>query len=290
MKSIGVFSILVLSIFLSNKGLTQPIVNAGNDTVFCASSWQDAIIGGDPSASGGTSPYTYAWSAAYKYGGKTYSASDMLNDTTIATPAFTSPFHDSAMFYLTVRDLKDSVMIDSILVKFSWYIACLGECKEYIKLGDSVKLGHCVSGGIHPLIFSWSPVASLSDPSSETPWAKPKVNTTYELIIADAIGCQARSICKVYIDPSSIQDQYSIGRYVEIFPNPVEHEITISVNHPEYIGSTLKILSAEGKLVKTICLNQSKVTVMVEDLSPGVYLYQCRSNDGIIVNGKLLIK
>ncbi len=201
MKFVKVIIMVLLSIFLSNKCFSQLVADAGNDTAFCASNWEGASIGGNPSAIGGTEPYIYAWSAEYKYAGRTYTASHMLVDTTVANPVFTGYFQDSAVFHLAVTDSKDSIAFDSVTVRFSQYIMCLGECRIEIALGDSVKIRQCcISGGIPPYQFSWTPVESLSDPTTESPWAKPQVNTTYELVLTDSIGCQAKSYSTVVVD------------------------------------------------------------------------------------------
>ncbi len=192
---------LILVIAVSNICYSQVVADAGNDTAFCDSKWEEAGIGGNPSAQGGTEPYTYAWSAEYEYAGRTYTASHMLVDTTVANPVFSSYFHDSAVFHLSVTDAKDSIAYDSVSVRFSQFLICLGECRTEIALGDSVKIRQCcVSGGIPPYQYSWTPVESLSDPTSETPWAKPQANTTYKLVLTDSIGCQATTNSTVLVD------------------------------------------------------------------------------------------
>jgi hypothetical protein len=268
----------------------QLIVDAGNDTAYCASDWQNVTIGGHPSALNGVPPYTYAWSTNYSYAGLTFTASFMFDDTTIANPVFKSLFHDSAVFYLTVKDNTDSVAFDSVKVRFSEFVVCLGECRNYIQLGDSVKLWHCVSGGIPPYQYSWIPEGSLSDPNFETPWAKPLSNTTYELLITDAIGCQIQSNCMVFINPSSIKVFDSYDFHLNIFPDPVVDNIHISINSPEYVNSTLEIFNSEGKLIKQISIKESIITVEVLDIPPGIYVYQWRSINETTEVGKFVIK
>jgi hypothetical protein len=290
MKSTVLLSILYLSIFLPSMSFAQLIADAGKDTAFCASDWQNASIGGDPSAINGTPPYTYAWSTNYSYAGLTFTASFMLEDTTIANPVFKSPFHDSVVFYLIVKDINNSVALDSVKIRFSEFVGCLGECRHYIQLGDSVKLGHCISGGIPPFQYSWIPEESLSDPNSETPWAKPLSNTTYELLITDAIGCQIQSNCMVFINLSSIKVFDSEDCYLNIYPNPVGDKINISINSPEYLNSTLEIFNFEGKLIKKISIKEYTITIEVMDIPPGIYVYQWRSINETTETGKFVIK
>ena len=200
MKQLSIIIVLLAPLFLSNVCFSQVIADAGTDRAFCSSDWEEASIGGNPSAIGGTEPYSYAWSAEYKYAGRTYTASHLLVDTTVANPVFSSYFHDSAVFHLTVTDSKDSIAYDSVKVRFSEYIICLGDCRDEISIGDSAKLGHCIVGGIPPFQYSWTPEESISDPTSESPWVKPKSTTLYELVLTDSIGCQTQFYCKVWVD------------------------------------------------------------------------------------------
>ena len=150
-------------------------------------------------------PYTYAWSAEYEGITRIFTASWMLEDTTVSNPIFKKgAIPDSVILYLTVIDANDSIAVDSAEVRLSRYVSCLAECRHNINLGDSAQLWHCVFGGIPPYKFAWTPTASLSDSSSESPWAKPLSNTTYELIITDSIGCQTSSFCMVFLEPSKI--------------------------------------------------------------------------------------
>lgn len=110
---------LFTGVFLSNECFSQLVANAANDTAFCVSNWEEAGIGENPSANGGTEPYTYTWSAEYKFAGRTYTASHMLVDTTVANPVFKGYFNDSAIFYLMVTDSEDSLAFDSVIVQNS---------------------------------------------------------------------------------------------------------------------------------------------------------------------------
>ena len=290
MKFIKVIFTALLCFFLSNECLSQLIADAGNDTAFCASNWEEAVIGGNPSAKDGTPPYQYAWSAEYKYAGHTYTASHMLVDTTVANPVFRDYFNDSAVFHLMVTDSKDSIAYDSVTVRFSDYIICLGECRHYISIGDSVNLGHCIQGGIPPYQFSWTPEESLSDPNSESPWAKPKTNTTYVLLMIDSIGCQAGFYCRVYIDHSGIQTEGSSVDHLQIYPNPAQDIIKITINHSEFLYSTLEIYNTEGKLVRRLLVNEPEVILEVNNLLHGLYICKLRVFDETIDFGKFVVK
>ncbi len=284
-----IFTLISASV-ISSVCYCQLVADAGNDIAFCSSNWEEASIGGNPSAIGGTEPYSYAWSAEYKYAGRTYTASHLLVDTTVANPVFTGYFQDSTVFHLAVTDSKDSLAFDSVTVRFSQYIICLGECRIEISLGDSAQLGHCIGGGIPPFRYSWTPVESLSNPSSETPWAKPQSYTHYELVYTDSIGCQTTFHCHVYIVPSGIQSDESGGDHLQIYPNPSSGIVNFTFTHPQHDNSVLKIFSVEGKLVKEVLVNDPVLTVDLRDLGKGLYLYNWIISDETVGSGRIAIE
>lgn len=257
MQSPTLISILLLHIVVSSNCLAQLSADAGSDTAFCNSNWEEASIGGSPTALGGTKPYIYAWSAEYEYGGRTYTASFMLEDTTVANPVFTGPFIDSATFYLSVTDAEQAIAIDTVNVRFSNFIICTGDCYHVIGMGDSAKLGHCISGGIPPYHYSWTPEESLSDPISEAPWAKPISNTDYELVYTDSIGCQALWTCKVIVSPSGFKLDVSGNNNLRVYPNPIIDQSVIEWSNsvqPEL----LKVYDQTGKIIYSKSIRQAK--------------------------------
>jgi hypothetical protein len=269
---------------------SQLSADAGSDTVFCADNPTEATIGGNPSANGGLPPYTYAWSAEYDGITRTYTASWMLEDTTVSNPIFKKgAIPDSAMFYLTVKDSNDSIAIDSVRIRLSSYVACLAECRHYIILGDSAQLWHCVIGGIPPYKFSWTPTVSLSDSTSETPWAKPLSNTTYELIITDSVGCQTRSTCLVFVDPSSINTYPKNIGNLKVYPIPAENVINVVFDNLKFPNSVFEILTSKGESISKIEVNDPMITIDVQEFLSGIYIYHWKSYNIIIESGKIVI-
>jgi len=281
---------MLLSFFVGPACLAQLEADAGNDTAVCDNIPEVLSIGGNPSALGGLPPYEYVWSASYEFGNRVYYASHMLEDTTVANPIFKDgSIPDSVVFCLTVTDANESTASDSVRVRRSRFISCLGECRHYIELGDSVQLGHCVTGGIPPIQFSWTPNESLSDSTIENPWAKPSSNTSYRLFITDSIGCQTESGCRVFINPSNTsKTENSIP--IRIFPIPSNNTITIAIENSPYSSTIFEIIASSGKTVYRKIVIEATFSVNVQDYSPGVYIYHWKSSNGIIDSGKIIIE
>lgn len=82
----------------------RPVANAGNDKYVCPS--QSAQLGGSPTASGGTTPYTYSWSPTTNMTGST-TATPTVNPT--STREYT----------VTVTDSKSCTAKDEVVVNYS---------------------------------------------------------------------------------------------------------------------------------------------------------------------------
>lgn len=278
---------IVLTLFMTDS-FTQILADAGKDTAFCADSPNSIKIGGNPTASGGVPPYEYTWFGYYQYGGRKIFASSILEDTTVANPVLIEgPMFDSVVLYVQVADLNDSSHIDSIRLRRSSYTYCLGEFRYEILEGDSAQLGHCVSGGIQPLQYQWTPTENLSASTVRNPWAKPSVTTTFSLTIADSIGCEAYNNCLVSIMPSS---------FVEIISEPIielirHYElIYLKVSDITFTSGSFNLLDINGRKKYTTSGDDQTIILDTKHLPPGVYIYQWFSQDNKILTGKILIE
>lgn len=175
--------------FEDNKVIS---VDAGKDTVFCSGLYPDTmVLGTDIKLNNGVPPYTYAWECQYKPTEKlSYSASDILSDTTIATPYFTNlPLdHDKLKFFLHVTDNAGNSATDSITVGFSGCGCYTGIIVIQLNKGDSVLLD--AGSPIEKFVdYYWKPSTGLNTPDSSATWCKPDSTITYNLVKVDSFGC-----------------------------------------------------------------------------------------------------
>ncbi|MCD4712085.1 MAG: T9SS type A sorting domain-containing protein [Clostridiales bacterium] len=112
--------------------------------------------------------------------------------------------------------------------------------------------------------------------------------TTYEVVITDSIGCQTTDGCKVFVTPSGIPPDNLNGDYLQIYPNPSNGIVNLTITHFKYNHSVLELFSAEGKLVKEVLVSTPVLTIDPSDLGQGIYIYNWIVSDETAESGKLL--
>ena len=241
----------------------QCTADAGSDVIICGD-WNgmDTVqLGGNPTAIGGTPPYTYIWETTWQVGTWTYTASDFLDDTTSANPTVISA-GEELKFNLTVIDSESNVCKDSVNVRFSIFGTHLGTLTFEIQQGDSVFLFgfHNVLGGIPPVKYLWRPNHGLSDSTSLSFWAKPDSSVAYYLTATDSAGCSATGYPVYYVNvlPVSINDQ-DIGQLVKVFPNPSTDQITIRFNVKKPETKSVEFYNNQGQLIHRLRTNEETI-------------------------------
>ena len=161
--------------------ITQPAVlvaNAGANSTICSGS--SVTIGGSPTASGGTTPYTYSWNPP---GG--------LNSTTIANP--TSTYTSSLTYSVTITDGK----------------GCMTSSFMFLTVNPSPTV--TISGA--PITICNGSNATLTAAGANTyAWntgattisivANPTVNTSYTVTGTNTNGCSNINITSITVNPN----------------------------------------------------------------------------------------
>jgi gliding motility-associated-like protein len=167
----------------------NPVVDAGPDVTVC--NGDPATIGGAPTASGGTAPYTYDWQP----GGMT-----VPNPT--VNPATTTTYT------ITVTDANGCTGMDVVTVVVNAAVVAdagpdLASCQGVaIAIGGSPT----ATGGTAPYSYSWAPAAGLSSASVSNPSATPALTTSYTVTVTDANGCTDQDIMVLTIYPAVTAD------------------------------------------------------------------------------------
>lgn len=190
MKHIFLF---ILSIFLSGHSVAQLICNAGTDFTFCPQSTY--LLGGNPTVTGGVSPYTYSWVP-----------SSGLSSDTVANPILSS--YQNPYYVVFVTDRTGEMCRDTVYITKSNIDQYSAGEDIFICKGTAsvVTLGASTNSNCAACSFSWMPTTYLDNAYAPNPVATPDTSTsgiTYTLTIADGT-CNYTDLVSINIGYASL--------------------------------------------------------------------------------------
>ncbi|HEY3371381.1 MAG TPA: T9SS type A sorting domain-containing protein [Prolixibacteraceae bacterium] len=237
------FLLLLFCLGFSFSNYGQLSVDAGKDTTFC-SGVEKLYLGKGVSIKNGVEPYSIAWECKVPKGSYSYyTASDLLNDTTVISPYFRGTVSPNQWinFIIHVTDSENKSAMDIIRVRFSQFYYLTGYPGVEIHKGDSLLLKYSsIGGGIEPLKFQWHPETGLSNPDSLVTWCKPDVTTLYDIVATDSCGCVSSPNAAYYVMvlPTGFNEiKNEAGNLLNIrqngngiyFNNPLKQEARMSI-------------------------------------------------------------
>ena len=173
----------------------SPAADAGSDAEICAG--ESVTIGVGDSGSG-DEDVIYRWTPVAG-----------LDDPTSPTPA-SAPLL-STLYYLTASDTTSGcTTVDSVLVRVRPTPMANAGDDRTICAGESVGIGVEDQGsgvGDENMVYQWTPIDGLDDPTSPTPTARPSISTIYHLTATDTIsGCSSIDSTTVSVRPAPAAD------------------------------------------------------------------------------------
>jgi gliding motility-associated-like protein len=162
------------------------MVNAGTSTVICPG--DPYSIGGTPTVTGGTPPYSYLWSP-----------NTAINSISIANPVVNPSV--PTWYYVTVTDDSGYVGIDSVLVNLDPSYAYNAGPDTSICIGDTITLGAVTNSMAGGVSYSWSPATYLSSATAPRPDFTGTVTTTYTLTINSPSCAPKQFVITVTVNP-----------------------------------------------------------------------------------------
>lgn len=208
MKKLTIILILVM---MSKIGFGQ--INLGKDTTFC-SNLINPQIGNKLTITGGSLNVSYNWSCKYILGNRTYTASNFLSNTTVASPIVSNlPSNEWLKFVLTVSQ-NSNIYKDSINIRVSQFAYTTAFFTRYLSPGDSMELKSIpIVGGIAPLAFlKWEPSEGIKKPFSNPAFYKQTLTSSGESLqinayVTDSVGCEGSNLAYEirFQNPSSLE-------------------------------------------------------------------------------------
>lgn len=226
LRIIKIFFLIFCASQLSAQSFLAPLsANAGSNTGVCPG---DSVkIGGNPSASGGTPPYTYSWQPTI---GIDFPNSPNPN-------AFPST---PTNYTLTVTDGSGNTSSAVVNVAIYSVPTVSAGADQTILEGMNTFLQG--SGAVN---YYWNPTQGLINQNSASPIAEPSSTVNYCVLGVDGNGCSNFDCMKLYVTPSD-----TIILYNAFTPNGDQlNDFFYISNIEKYPSSKLEVFSRNGKLV-----------------------------------------
>lgn len=188
-----------VNVTLFPGGLTA---QAGNDRTICEG--ENTILGGGPTAYGGTPSYSYTWTGAG------------VNVPVLANPTATPTA--TTLYELRVTDANGCVSLDSVQITVRPGVEAMAGQDTMACVCDVVTLGGSptAQGGTAPYNYIWAPSAGLSGSTTANPTYPACASNTFFLYVTDSTGCTARDTITV-----TMMDEPAAVYYASIFQSTV---------------------------------------------------------------------
>ncbi|MEI6312288.1 MAG: Ig-like domain-containing protein [Bacteroidota bacterium] len=251
--------------------LPNPIANAGFDTTLVACSSDSVRIGGSPSASEGTAPYTYRWNP--------FAGLSSISDT-IAPNPYVKGIGSTILYTLIVTDSNGCRATDTVEVTIiapnlsvSLSISDSSWCTGTLGRGDTITAN--ITGGTSPYSYTWSGTALLSSYTGQKVNALDNIPGTYTAIVnvIDATGCLASN--SIGLEIYNLPTSYSIiggGSYCAGGPGK-----TISLNSSD-TGVSYQLILNDTTFVGSPVAGTGSILSFGLQAAAGVYKIQAISS------------
>ncbi len=116
----------------------------------------------------------------------------------------------------------------------------------------------------------------------------PTVTTNYTTTATNVYGCTKSAVCKVVVNSCTGINEVDEINLVDVYPNPTNGFLNISLTSELSQNSSLEIYDALGKLVfKQVLVNELN-TVNIYNLVNGIYTFKVLNNSNLMKTGKLI--
>jgi hypothetical protein len=216
------------------------IADAGTTVSGCEGT--PITIGGSPTASGGTGPYTYVWDPAAG-----------LNSSGDANPVAT--LTTTTDFTVTITDAHNCAAQATTTVGINALPT------PVIVLNGSML---STSGGVS---YQWYVDGTLIPTAVNSDWT-PLVIGDYTVAVTDASGCVGTS-APYTVTTVGIRSLDSENGFV-VYPNPASQSLHVKTV-ASYLGSSVHVYDVAGQEVLQTILSENDQVISLENIAKGMY-------------------
>ncbi|MCC5918466.1 MAG: T9SS type A sorting domain-containing protein [Cryomorphaceae bacterium] len=138
-------------------------------------------------------------------------------------------------------------------------------------IGSVIDLGEipAATGGTSPYTYQWNPGSMLApgrDTMANPDYVVMPVIQTFTLTVTDDRNCQAFDSVTVdfFMSNNSFKD-----KSLKVYPNPASGSVSVELHKP---NGTLELFSIDGRMLKSVEVTQSVISLDITALSRGSYL------------------
>lgn len=233
------FTLILILIAASQISFAQLAAHAGTDAVWCypatlSSPPLGPHLGGQPSATGGTPPYTYSWSTYDGLYPFQYLDSDSVANPQMVSWAWGIHYVD---FELVVKDANGQTARDTVRTYTSTFTHVLYKCVVAKLAGDTATLVPGITGGTDayaPIKYKWTPAQYLSSDTAMFPLCWSPVDKYYMVHATDSVGCTDTPLegpCYVVVVSGNVQNKQAPE--LKIYPNPTSDRLFVGGDHED---------------------------------------------------------
>ena len=233
--------------------ITQPgtalAAHAGSNVSIC--NGNSTTIGGSPSATGGTTPYTYSWNPT-----------TALTSAIIANPVANPT--TSTTYTLNLTDGNGCTSNSGVTVTLYPTTTV-----------PTLTTGHDTLYSTAAVSYQWYFNNAIINGATSNYYRYTQIGS-YKVIVTDANGCTA--VSSPFIWTSANEMQAAADKF-NVYPNPAKDELNIVSG---FNGSTyIDIVDLYGRVVisQYLLVNDNTNTISLKSLNAGMYLIRISNNE-----------